>query len=114
MGILRRFHRTWGGEAWRKGPGKEKAPLRKRALVPWTRRSRSSGDLDAVAFDDRVGQQLVAHGLDLRLGLGGVGFSQVELDGAPHPHAGDVGPAQAVQGGLDGLALDVEDAGLEK
>jgi hypothetical protein len=39
---------------------------------------------------------------------------QVELDGAAHPHARDVGPAQAVQGGFDGLALDVEDAGLEE
>ena len=46
---------------------------------------------------------------------GGIGGSvQIELDQLADPGIGHPGPAQPVQGTFDGLALDVEHAGLEE
>ena len=55
---------------------------------------RPSRHLDPVAFDHGVGEQLLAHLLELGLGLGGALGLQVELDGfadahATEPFAGD-------------------------
>ena len=50
------------------------------------------------------------------LGFGGrgVGGVDVHLDGLADPHLAGAGEADGVQGALDGLALDVQYAGLEE
>jgi hypothetical protein len=70
--------------------------------------------LQAVAFDDRVGEQLLAHGLHFGFGGGLVLGLDVELDGLPDADVLDAAPAEAMQLALDRLALHVEHAGFEE
>src|SRR3954468_14288820 len=63
-------------------------------------------DLDLEVLDQRVGEQLLAHGLEL------IGVFDVELDQAPDVDVGHSVESQRGQGALDGLALGIEDAGL--
>ena len=74
-----------------------------------------SSDLHAVAFDHRVGEQALAHRLDLARGRGAVlgrrGRTRSPCRRARRRARPSPGRASAC---LDGLALDVEDAGLQE
>src|SRR5439155_13339490 len=74
-------------------------------------RSRVLRELDLVALDQRVREQLGAHPLDLGAGLLGIGDLDLEIDEAADPRTVD-GEAEVAERGLDGLALRVEDARL--
>src|SRR5579885_1905572 len=76
-------------------------------------RSRSSEDLDAVIFDDRVGKQFFGGFSECRLGASAVGAVDLDVENLTLPHAGDTVHAERAQSALDGLALRVEDAGLQ-
>src|SRR6185437_8658064 len=73
----------------------------------------STLQLNLVLLDDRVGQKLLAHGLELGLGLGGIVFRQFQVNHLALAHLADRGKAQAVQGMADGLALRIENTILE-
>src|SRR5689334_6399256 len=62
------------------------------------------GDLHAIAFDDGVGEEPLAHRLDLGLGGPSVGAGKVELDGLADADVVYAPEAQAVQGAFDSLA----------
>ena len=62
--------------------------------------------LNLVVLDEWVGEQLLAHGLELR------GVLDVELDESPDVDVADTVEAERRKGTLDGDALGVEDAGL--
>src|SRR5690348_1846949 len=66
-------------------------------------------DLDLVRLHERVRQQLLAHPLDLRPCCVGVGGVDLEVDDLADPCAGNR-EAEVLEGGLDGLALRIEDA----
>src|SRR5206468_7217542 len=74
-------------------------------------RSRVLEPLDPEIFDDRVGQQLAAHILDLAV-AGAVG--EVELDQLAGTDIVDARKAEAFERMVDRLALRVEDAVLER
>src|SRR5690348_6766929 len=74
--------------------------------------SRSALDVDPIAFDDRVGQQLAAHGVDRLAGAGGVGLGEIEIDDLALADLIDAAEAQGCQRAADRLALRVEDASL--
>jgi len=69
------------------------------------------GDVDPVALDHGVGQERLAHPLDLGLD---VVTGIVELDQLADADVGDAAPSQTFQRALDGLTLNVEDARLEE
>src|SRR5690606_28337833 len=69
--------------------------------------------LDGVVFDDGVGQQFVAHGLDGRPGTVRVGLGNVQLDVLSLTDVFDTLEAQGLQRVRDGPALRVEDTRLE-
>ena len=62
-----------------------------------------------VGLDQRVGQQLLAHPLELGTGPLRVGRVNVELDEAPDPRPADR-EAEVAERALDRRALRVEDA----
>ena len=62
-----------------------------------------SDDLDRVFFDHGIGQQGLAHALDLGFGLGGVGGRKVQLDHLALADATHALVAEAGQGVADGL-----------
>src|SRR5665213_3551756 len=72
----------------------------------------SARDLDAVALDHRVGQELAAHLVERGAGAGFVGLGEVEVDDFALAHLADAGKAQTRQRMRDRLALRVEHAGL--
>jgi hypothetical protein len=72
-----------------------------------------SQNLDPVAFDHRVGEQLFAHRLHIRLGLGGVGMGEVKLDHLALTHPGDAFEPQRAERVAHGLALRIKDAGFQ-
>src|SRR6185437_14469853 len=72
-----------------------------------------SADLVAVVFDDRIGEQLLAHLLDDRAGLVGIAFFEIDLDVLALPNVADAGYSKALDGAFDGLALRIEHAVLE-
>ena len=67
--------------------------------------------LDLVALDQRVGEQLLAHALDLGARLGGVVRLDLEVDDASDAHLVH-GEAEVAQRALDRLTLRVEDPRL--
>src|SRR5690606_23140446 len=75
---------------------------------------RSVDDLVGVVLDHRVGQQLAAHLLRRRLGLCRVALREIELDILALPDVPDAGEAQHFQRMVDGLALRVENAVLQR
>src|SRR3954470_13087898 len=82
------------------------------ARIPATARAafesitlRSGPDLNLVFLDDRIGQQLLAHGLEFGFGLVGIGFRKVQVDHLALTHLADRAEAQPVQSMADGLAL---------
>src|SRR5689334_23044809 len=66
-------------------------------------------DLDFVRLHERVREELLAHPLHLRAGLGGIGRLDLEVDDLADARVGD-GEAQMLERGLDGRALGVENA----
>jgi hypothetical protein len=78
--------------------------------VAWSR-SRVVSELDLVALDQRVREQLGAHPLDLGPGLLWIAGLDLEIDEPPDPRVVD-GEPEVPQRRLDRLALWVEDAGL--
>src|SRR5205085_2040139 len=83
---------------------------RRRAAVR-APRSLPTPELDLVALDQRVGEQLLAHALELAPSLRLVAGFDVELDELADPRLPH-GEAEVPQAALDRLALRVEDAAL--
>ncbi|CCG40218.1 hypothetical protein PHAMO_190027 [Magnetospirillum molischianum DSM 120] len=69
--------------------------------------------IDSVILDHCVGEQAAAHGLDRFAGFGGIGFIDVEFDQLALADVVDAEKAERGQRVLDGLALGIEDTGLE-
>ncbi len=69
-----------------------------------------SSPLDAEILDDRVGEQLAAHRLDVRIGRA---VGELELDQLAGPDVLNARKAEPFERMMDGLALRVEDAGLQ-
>src|SRR4051812_31453084 len=65
--------------------------------------------LDLVRLDQRVREQLLAHPLHLRPGVGGVRRLELQIDDLADARLRD-GEAEVPQRAADGLALRVEDA----
>ena len=63
---------------------------------------------DRIVLDDRVGEQLFAHRLDLFTGAGRIGFGKVELDQLALTHLVDPAKAECRQRIADCFALRVE------
>src|SRR5207253_1997076 len=63
--------------------------------------------------DDRVGQELLAHGAQALLGLGAIRLLQLELDHLAEPHRLHLAEAERGEGAAHRLALRVEDRSLE-
>ena len=68
-------------------------------------------ELDLVALDQGVREELLAHPLDLAAGLAGVLRRHVEFDDAPDMGVADI-EAEVAQRTLDRLPLRVENACL--
>src|SRR5207248_8144103 len=83
---------------------------RRRAGAP-PDRSRLPSELDLVALDQRVGEQLLAHALQLVARLGLVRRVDLELDELPNAGLRH-GKAEVPEAALDRLALWIEDSGL--
>src|SRR5512135_3076910 len=73
-----------------------------------------SGHLDAVIFDHSVGEEFFRRGLERRLGAGAVGTLDLDIEDLALAHAGNPVDAQRAQRAFDGLALRVENAGLQR
>src|SRR6185312_9285462 len=71
---------------------------------------RSPDDLDAVAFDHGVGEELLAHLLQLGTGLAFAGGAQFELDHLALANFADALEAERAEGVADRIALRVEHA----
>ena len=71
----------------------------------------SLGDLDVVALDQRVGEELLAHPLDLGSGRVRIGSVELEVDDAADARFAD-GEAELAERRLHRLTLRVEDACL--
>lgn len=65
-------------------------------------------NFDLETFNNRIGQQLAGHGVNLFLGLAGIGFGQLHFYNLAHAHLTHLGKAQIIQGVADSLALRVE------
>ena len=63
--------------------------------------------LDGVIFDHQIGQQALAHGVDVGPGLGGVGFGQIDFQKLALADAIDPLKSQISEGVGDGFALGV-------
>src|SRR5947209_1056773 len=77
------------------------------------REREGSPDFDRVVFDDRVGEELLAHILDPGARRSGVGVLKLQLDQLALTHFADAVEAEPFQGIADGLALRIEHAGLQ-
>ena len=62
-------------------------------------------DFDRVVLDDRVGEQLLAHRLDLLAAARRIGFGQLELDQLALAHLADPDKTECCQRIADRLAL---------
>src|SRR2546425_1654122 len=69
--------------------------------------------LDPILFNNGVGQETLAHGLDFGLRAGPIVRGELKFDELPHPHILHAGIAQRAEGMLDSLALGVQDASLQ-
>src|SRR5699024_776479 len=75
---------------------------------------RASGDFDPVVFDDRVGEQALAHFGDAGAGNLRIGPGQVEVDDLALADPLDRAEAHGRERVPDRLALRVEDAGPQR
>nr|CAI0337782.1 hypothetical protein SHINE37_41636 [Rhizobiaceae bacterium] len=73
-----------------------------------------SGEGDSIVLDYRVGQQLVAHGLEVGLGLGAVGGRELQIEDLALADLADAVEAEAAEGALDRLALRVENTVFQR
>src|SRR5688572_7031324 len=89
----------WLGGCRRRLGGGNRIPLRK--------------DFDRVVLDHRVGEELFAHLPEALLGRAGIAVAELDVEHLALPYGADAGKAQRPERSLDGLALWVEDAGLE-
>src|ERR1700684_1509429 len=69
--------------------------------------------LNPVILDHGIRQQLVGGIFQRRLGLGLVGAGQFDIEHLALAHAGDAIDAERFQRAFDGVALRIENAGLE-
>src|SRR5690606_38048966 len=76
-------------------------------------RLRSAVQLDGIVLDHRVGEQLLAHGLDRGARLFGIALRQLELDDLALAHVVHSGEAEGGERVLDRLALGVENTALQ-
>src|SRR5258705_1579580 len=70
-------------------------------------------EVDRVILDHGIGQELLAHGVEIGLGLAAVGFLELDLDIFALADILDAGKAHDPQRMLDGASLRVENAGFE-
>src|SRR5215469_11082583 len=68
--------------------------------------------IDAVAFDQRISEQLFAHRLDRALRLGRIALAQFEVDHLALAHIADAVEPERGEGMRNGLALRIEHARL--
>lgn len=73
-----------------------------------------SDELEAVVFDHWVGEELLAHRAELRLGGGAVGLGELDLDELADADVVDVAQLEAAQRATDRVALGIEDLALER
>src|SRR5579884_501010 len=67
-----------------------------------------------ILFNDRIRQQLLAHGLHVGLSLGPILLAQVQFHILPDPHVARRLEAQGLQRMLDRLPLRIENAWLQR
>src|SRR5262245_7796570 len=71
-------------------------------------------ELIGVILDDGVGEELLAHALDLRAGAAGIALGHLDLDIFALAHVANRAEAERVQRAGDGLALRIEYARLQR
>src|SRR5580658_2810310 len=81
--------------------------------LPWALNAVSVAELDLVALDDGVGEELLAHLLDSGAGARRVGLGKIEIDHFALAHLVYAGKAERCQGMPDRLALGIEHAVLQ-
>ena len=74
----------------------------------------SPDHLDPVILDHRIGEQLVGRLLEQLFSAGLVAAIELDVEHLALPDAGDALNPERAQRALDGLALRVEDAGLQR
>src|SRR5690606_15032524 len=74
----------------------------------------ASQHLDGVVLDHGVGEELFAHGGEVRLGGFRIAAGQHDVEHLALAHAFDTRKAECGKSALDRLALGVENAGLQR
>lgn len=67
-----------------------------------------------IVLDDGIRQQFFAHGIEAGLGAIPVLALNLDIEDLALAHRGEALEAEIAAGALDGLALGVENAGLER
>src|ERR1700722_14950817 len=93
-------------------PRPSAAPDRRRGSE--CRSEASSGHLDAIILDHRVGKELVGGFPQQRFGGLGVAARKLDVEHLALAHAGHALDSERAERTLDRLALGVEDAGLQR
>src|SRR5262245_18468389 len=75
---------------------------------------RSGFDLDMIILDHGVREKFLSRLPERGLGAGAVVAVKLDIEHLALAHAGDAADAQRLQRALDGLALRIEDARLER
>src|SRR6185312_1957042 len=73
----------------------------------------SALEIDLVALDHRVGEELLTHRLDGGAGAVGIALGEIEVDHLALAHLIDAAESQGAQRMRDGLALGIEHALLQ-
>src|SRR5262249_58208807 len=73
-----------------------------------------SAHLDPVVLDHGIGQKLLGSALEHRLGAGAISAFDFDVKNFALAHAGHHADAMRAQGAFDGLALRIENTGLER
>jgi hypothetical protein len=76
-------------------------------------RNETSGEFDAVIFDDGVGEQFLASRLEQILRLGAVLFDELDLENLALADAFDASDVEQFQRALNGFALRIEQTLLQ-
>src|SRR6476660_2873567 len=71
-------------------------------------------NLNPIILDHRVGEELFGGVPQRRLGAGAIGAFDLYVEHLALAHAGDAVDAERAQRALDGLALRIENAGLQR
>ena len=71
------------------------------------------GDFDGVIFNHGIGQQLLAHAVELRTRGSLVGSLKGHIKDLALTHRADIAETEAGQSAFDGLPLRIEHTGLE-